>query len=225
MMARIVPEFLKLFPGLRLLLPGLLTGIFSTPASAGNSLQFFAGYADTEDSYLASELLYIVPPVSGLDRISGDSASFGLRYLKTEAGLPPLSLGLDLSHYDAWSDAVDIDTWLVTFQLLYSFKGQPIEPYVGMGLSLTYIGMDVSPDSDLGVAVSEDTFGDGLALMMGLSVPIKDRFTLFLEYRYDQTEIDFKTQSFPLFAPSQVTSRYSAELESHRLLLGFSYNF
>jgi len=221
-MIRLVANDLKLSLRFQVLLVTLVVGCVSAPSIAGSSIQFLGGYSKTEESDLDVELLYIVPPVTGSDKVDGDSASFGFRYLRTEASL---SLGIDFSHFDAASDAVEIDTWPLTYFLIYTFKGRIIDPYVGIGYSLIYVEMNVSADSDLGIAIKKDILEHGLAFIIGMSVPVRDQFSLFLEYRRDQTEIDLEEESLPIFFPSQATARYKTDLDTNRLLLGFSYNF
>lgn len=202
----------------------LLAGLTATPVFGG-SLQVFGGYADTRSADLDVELRYYVPPLSASEPVDGESPSFGARVLFPIAPYPAWSIGLDLSQFEASSDTVGIDAWPLTMHLRYTFRGVPAEPYLGLGYSLTYVDVDVSADSSLGVAASESSFGAGPAAMAGLSFALGEASSLFLEYRHDWTRVDFETESVPLFAPAEVTSRYSVNLDTDRILLGLSYDF
>lgn len=207
----------------------IITLLFTCgPASADTeqSFQLYGGYADTKDTDLDVELLYINPPRIGSEDVNGSAGSVGLRYLFTGWPLPSISLGFDLSRYKASADNVQIDLWPLTFELIYTLKGHVLEPYVGIGYSLTYAEVDVSAESSLGVSESEENFADGMAFLLGVSYPFKKQYSVFFEYRYDRTDIDFKkntVQIYPL--ASTVAARYSADLETNRLLLGFSFKF
>lgn len=207
------------------LVVSLLVFCAALPALAGQSLQLFGGYADTRDTDLSVELLYWVPPRSGSEPVNGDSSSFGIRYLLFAERMPSWSFGIDFSRFEASSDTVGIDVWPLTFEVIYTFRELPVRPYLGLGYSLTYVEVDISSASSLGVSASESSFGDGPAFLAGVTFPVAEKVSLFLEYRRDWTEIDFETESIPIFSPSVVTSRYDVELVTDRLLIGISYDF
>lgn len=201
----------------------LMVIVVSTQACAGLSIQLFGGTADTQNTTVNVDYVYYDPPSRESVPVNGDSGLYGIRFLMTEIFESSFNVGIELSSYEASSDTVNIDIWPLSWQLIYAFKGHSFEPYIGIGILVTYSYLDVPDDFGSGYDVGGTTFSDGMELLIGVSYPLNKKYSLFAEYRQRQNNVESETTAFiPLGA---VTTRTTAELDTNLLLIGVSFDY
>ena len=195
----------------------------SHPIFAETTIDLYGGISNTRSTDVNVELLYWTPPKTGSESINGKSGTYGIRSVYWLDNIPLLGLGIDLYSFQADGKTTKIDTTALSFLLMFRYPIDDWQPYMGMGVSMSYSKITISEDSEVGEKISEGWPTEGKDIRFGLARSISSRFSLFAEYRYAITSVDLSHNA--IYPSSSTTMNINTTLRSDQYLIGVSYQF
>ena len=198
----------------------------SIPVFAGNTVQVYAGVADTRETAVDIDVANAVPPLSEQVQVSDHYRTVGARYVHWLRAKPSLGLAAEVSHFHVESAEASIGLVPVCASLLVRRAGTTFEPYGGAGICAANYEIDVPASTGLLEAVSDLGIASGWDLRAGVSHTFGPRIAGFLEYRYTRFDIEYEHRTNPV-PPSTASAseRIVARPASDHLLAGLAYQF
>jgi len=208
------------------LVAAFLSVLQSVPVFAGNSLQVYAGTANTRETAVDIDVTNAVPPLSEQVQVSDHYRTVGARYVHWLHTTPWLGLAAEVSHFHVESAEASIGLVPVCASLSVRGVGGTFEPYGGVGVCAANYEIDVPASVGLVEAISDLSIASGWDLRAGVSHAFSTRIAGFLEYRYTRFDIEYehRTSAVPPGTAS-VDERVSARPASDHLLAGLAYSF
>lgn len=145
---------------------------------------------------------------------------------------PRLGWAVDLSHWDADAQDLEMSIFALSVSLMYRWQGEEdvgrrLEPYVGFGVGLfdTDFKADLQPEIAEPIKVHSQDFG--YSLHAGVSWPLKRAVTVLFEYRIAQASgsIEARSQYGSIGSLPPFTDLLRTSVSGQQLLAGFSFRF
>jgi len=208
------------------LLAAFLSLLQSIPVFAGNTLQVYAGTANTRETAVNIDVDNAIPPLNEQVQVSDHYRTVGTRYVHWLRAKPWLGLAAEVSHFHVESAEASIGLVPVCASLSVRRVGDTFEPYGGVGVCAANYEIDVPASVGLVEAVSDLSIASGWDLRAGVSHAFSARIAGFLEYRYTRFDIEYEHRTNPV-PPStaSVDERIAARPASDHLLAGLAYQF
>jgi hypothetical protein len=176
----------------------LLLWLLSSPAAAGPFLDIYLGQANISDDTVTAtyQPFTFFGPGQSIEvsrQVSFDSSpAFGLRLGYWFEGHPRPAAALDLSHFRARGEGIEIDLIPISALFLLGFpmaasdqlpEGR-LMPYLGLGLAIVVADFWFDLQTDPPREISARGRGVGPDFRAGLAVSLNKRTALFGELRY-----------------------------------------
>jgi len=204
---------------MRLIYPLFLILFLPQILFAELTFDLYGGHSNTKQTNVDIKLLDYVPAKTSSEPINGSSNLCGMRvvgWLNSWVGV-----GADLYTFHANSATVKINPLVVSGSIMFRYPDDTWKPYIGLGLSSSACDIDISRESDLGVAISETTQNSyGWDFSTGIVWSINRYFSLFAEYRYSYISINLGDEKF-----YESNTKVDASLNSSHYLIGLSFPY
>lgn len=222
---------------------GLTLALAPAPAFAEWFLDFYGGIAQSrgDDAKLEEQAPFFASPETlSVDADFDSSVTLGGRIGYWFPSYHWLGLALDVSHFSAEGDTVDIEAVPITPLLMVrwpllvgdGFPHGRLQPYAGIGPTLFSYELEIDTATD--EKLSELGLNVGLDVRAGLAWQLTTSLALFGEYRFTHVTLEVEEKGcltfdcavfFP-FAGGEDTRRTAeVTLDTHHFLMGLSYRF
>ena len=136
---------------------------------------------------------------------------------------PWIGFALDASYFKIQDSVTDINTLPLSILVMFRYPGKQVQPYLGVGVGIFFTDIDQKVDLSsfgAGTQTAKDKALDtGLDVRGGVSVPFKERFSIFGEYRFTYFQPDYDDRV------NGVKVKISTRSYTHSYLVGVSYHF
>lgn len=209
------------------------------PVRAEIFFDIYAGQAEVADTTVSASLQEGIAILGGTQvrasrRTSFDtSAVFGLRGGYWSESYPWLGAALDLSHFEAKGEGVEIKVTplsglvMLRYPLVVSqaFPKGRIQPYAGLGASFASTSFKLDFRPELPETIDENGFGIGPDFRAGLAWRLSERIAVFGEYRYWQANLEVEDEGEEIFNVFGPAREGKAKIRTNQVFGGLSLRF